>query len=98
VALAPSRASATAAMEVADRMRHHIAVRLVPFLFILNYLDRTSVAYAAVGKARELGFSDHVYGLGTGMFFISYLALQIPGRNELIRAALLGGATGAEST
>jgi ACS family tartrate transporter-like MFS transporter len=69
-------------MEVADHTRQHIAVRLLPFLFILyiiNYLDRTSVAYAAVGMSRELGFSDRVYGLGTGIFFISYLALQIPG-------------------
>jgi MFS family permease len=57
-------------------------VRLLPFLFILyiiNYLDRTSVAYAAVSMSRELGFSDRVYGLGTGIFFISYLVLQIPG-------------------
>jgi ACS family tartrate transporter-like MFS transporter len=71
-----------ATVEVADRARHHIAVRLLPFLFILyiiNYLDRTSVAYAATGMSQELGFSDRVYGLGTGIFFISYLALQIPG-------------------
>jgi len=82
VALAPSRAIAVAAMEVADHTRHHIAVRLLPFLFVLyitNFLDRTSVAYAAVGMSRELGFSDRVYGLGIGVFFIPYLALQIPG-------------------
>jgi ACS family tartrate transporter-like MFS transporter len=57
-------------------------VRLLPFLFILyitNYLDRTSVAYAALGMSRDLGFSDRVFGLGAGIFFISYLALQIPG-------------------
>ena len=68
--------------ELADHTRRHIALRLLPFLFILyiiNYLDRTSVAYAALGMSRELGFSDRVYGMGTGIFFISYLALQIPG-------------------
>jgi MFS transporter, ACS family, tartrate transporter len=57
-------------------------VRLLPFLFILyitNYLDRTSLAYAAIGMSRGLGFSDRVLGLGSGIFFISYLALQIPG-------------------
>jgi MFS transporter, ACS family, tartrate transporter len=57
-------------------------VRLLPFLFILyitNYLDRTSLAYAAIGMSRDLGFSDRVLGLGSGIFFISYLALQIPG-------------------
>jgi MFS family permease len=55
---------------------------LLPFLFALylaNYLDRTSVAYAAIGMIRELGFSDRVFGLGAGVFFLSYVALQIPG-------------------
>ncbi len=68
--------------EVVDRARHRIALRLLPFLFtiyIFNYLDRTSVAYAAIGMARDLGFSDRVFGLGIGVFFISYVALQIPG-------------------
>lgn len=67
---------------LADRTRHHAALRLLPFLFLLyivNYLDRTSVAYAAIGMSRDLGFSDRVYGLGAGIFFISYVALQIPG-------------------
>ena len=70
------------AVKVADHTRHQIALRLLPFLFVLyitNYLDRTSVAYAAIGMSRELGFSDKVFGLGAGIFFISYLALQIPG-------------------
>ena len=82
MAVAPSRAIAPAAVEVADRTWHHIAVRLLPFLFILyitNYLDRTSVAYAALGMSRDLRFSDRVFGIGAGIFFISYVALQIPG-------------------
>ncbi|HVS90084.1 MAG TPA: MFS transporter [Candidatus Acidoferrum sp.] len=84
MALAPraSSAIAPAAVGVADHTRHDIAVRLLPFLFILyitNYLDRTSVAYAALGMSRDLGFSDRVFGLGAGIFFISYVALQIPG-------------------
>ncbi|MFY9531477.1 MAG: MFS transporter [Candidatus Acidiferrales bacterium] len=79
---APSRAIAPGALEVADPTRRHIALRLLPFLFILyitNYLDRTSVAYAALGMSRDLGFSDRVFGMGAGIFFISYVALQIPG-------------------
>ncbi|PYV10890.1 MAG: MFS transporter [Acidobacteria bacterium] len=80
--VAPARAIASAAVEVADRTRPHIAVRLLPFLFILyitNYLDRTSMAYAALGMSRDLGFSDREFGMGAGIFFISYVALQIPG-------------------
>jgi ACS family tartrate transporter-like MFS transporter len=67
---------------VLDRTRQHIAVRLLPFLFILyiaNYLDRASLAYAALGMSRDLGFGDRVIGLGMGVFFISYVALQVPG-------------------
>jgi MFS transporter, ACS family, tartrate transporter len=62
--------------------RQHVALRLLPFLFVLyitNFLDRTSVAYAAIGMARDLGFNDRVFGMGIGVFFVSYLALQIPG-------------------
>ena len=64
------------------RTRRQIALRLLPFLFILyitNFLDRTNLAYAAIGMARDLGFSDRVFGMGAGIFFVSYLALQIPG-------------------
>jgi ACS family tartrate transporter-like MFS transporter len=66
----------------AEHTRRQIAVRLLPFVFLLyitNYLDRTSVAYAALGMARDLGFDDRVIGLGIGIFFLSYVALQIPG-------------------
>src|SRR5580698_9577829 len=68
--------------KAAIHTRHKIAVRLLPFLFVLyitNYLDRTNVAYAALEMSRDLGFNDRVFGLGAGIFFIGYVALQIPG-------------------
>jgi ACS family tartrate transporter-like MFS transporter len=77
-----SQALAPAAFQLADRTRHQTALRLLPFLFVLyvtNYLDRTSLAYAAIGMSRDLGFTDRVIGLGVGVFFIGYVALQIPG-------------------
>ena len=83
--VAPSGSSAlapAAEAKLADHTRHLIALRLLPFLFLLyitNYLDRTSLAYAAIGMSRTLGFSDRVFGLGAGIFFVSYVALQIPG-------------------
>jgi len=79
-AFSPAIPSAQAAF--AEGTRRHIALRLLPFLFIVyitNYLDRTSVAYAALGLSRDLGFSDRVLGLASGIFFISYTAMQIPG-------------------
>jgi ACS family tartrate transporter-like MFS transporter len=82
VASITSRALAPAAFQLADHTRHQTTLRLLPFLFLLyvtNYLDRTSLAYAAIGMSRDLGFSDRVIGLGVGVFFIGYVALQIPG-------------------
>jgi MFS transporter, ACS family, tartrate transporter len=67
---------------IADRTRHSIALRLLPFLFLLyivNFIDRTNVAYAAIGMSRDLGFSDQVFGLAMAIFFPSYLAFHIPG-------------------
>lgn len=91
MALGTSRAGVLADATLVDRTRHQTALRLLPFIFVLyivNYLDRTSVAYAAMGMSRDLGFSDRVFGLGVGVFFIGYLALQIPG--SLLAAAGVG--------
>jgi MFS transporter, ACS family, tartrate transporter len=82
VAIASSPVRVPSTTRVDEHTRRIVAWRLLPFLFILyivNYVDRTNLAYAALGMSRELGFSDHVFGLGAGIFFISYLALQIPG-------------------
>ena len=75
--------SATASpLDLSAHTRRQIAARLLPFVFILyitNYIDRTNLAYAALGMSRDLGFSDRVFGLGAGIFFVGYVALQIPG-------------------
>ena len=62
--------------------RSRIAMRLLPFLFLLyvaNYLDRTNIAYATLGMKGDLGLTDSVFGTASGIFFIGYFALQIPG-------------------
>jgi ACS family tartrate transporter-like MFS transporter len=82
VGIAGSPMIAPALTRAGEHTRRKVGWRLLPFLFILyivNYVDRTNLAYAALGMSRELGFNDHVFGLGAGIFFISYLALQIPG-------------------
>jgi MFS transporter, ACS family, tartrate transporter len=78
----PSLAVAPAAARVLDHTRRQATLRLLPFLFVLyvtNYLDHTSLAYGAIGMRRDLGFSDSVIGFAISVFFISYVALQIPG-------------------
>jgi ACS family tartrate transporter-like MFS transporter len=60
---------------------NHVLRRLMPFLFlayIANFLDRANVAYAALQMSQDLHFSDRIFGLGAGMFFVGYVVLQIP--------------------
>ncbi|MDQ6940441.1 MAG: MFS transporter, partial [Verrucomicrobiota bacterium] len=69
-------------MEVGASARSRISRRLLPFLFLLyvaNYLDRTNIAYATLGMKGDLGLTDSVFGTASGIFFIGYFALQIPG-------------------
>lgn len=73
---------ASAQIDVGSSARSRIAWRLLPFLFLLyvaNYLDRTNIAYATLGMKGDLGLSDSVFGTASGIFFIGYFALQIPG-------------------
>ena len=44
-----------------------------------NYIDRTNLAYAALGMTRDLGFNDRIIGLGIGIFFVTYVVGQTPG-------------------
>ena len=55
--------------------------RLLPFLFLLYvvaYLDRINVGFAALQMRQQLGLSDQTYGLGAGLFFAGYLTFQVP--------------------
>jgi sugar phosphate permease len=68
--------------DVASRARRRIAARLLPFVFIIyivNYIDRVNVSFANLRMSAELGFSDKVYGLGVGVFYLTYVLFEIPG-------------------
>jgi MFS family permease len=57
------------------------ASRLIPFLFlcyIIAFLDRVNVGFAKLQMASDLQFSDAVYGVGAGIFFIGYFIFEVP--------------------
>src|SRR3954468_16221787 len=69
-------------VDAGESARSRIAWRLLPFLFVLyvaNYLDRANIAYAKLGMKGDLGLNDSVFGWASGIFFVGYFALQIPG-------------------
>jgi MFS transporter, ACS family, tartrate transporter len=62
--------------------------RLVPFLFLLYivaYLDRINLGFAALQMQKQLGFTDSVYGLGAGIFFAGYFLFQVPSNLALMK-------------
>ncbi len=65
--------------------------RLIPFLFLLYivaYLDRINVSFAALQMNEDLGFSSAVYGLGAGIFFVSYVLFEVPSNLILERVGV----------
>ncbi|WEK29096.1 MAG: MFS transporter [Candidatus Pseudomonas phytovorans] len=65
-----------------------IAWKILPLLFvsyIVSYLDRVNIGFAALRMQQDLGFSDAVYGLGAGIFFIGYVLFEVPSNLLLTR-------------
>jgi MFS transporter, ACS family, tartrate transporter len=65
-----------------------VAWRLLPFLFglyILAYLDRVNVGFAAAALKSDLDLSDEAYGFGAGIFFFGYALFEVPSNLILAR-------------
>jgi ACS family tartrate transporter-like MFS transporter len=66
---------------VGHRTLAKITLRLIPFMFVLYivaFLDRVNVGFAALQMNEDLGFSDTIYGIWAGIFFIGYFVFEIP--------------------
>lgn len=62
--------------------------RFMPLLFIcyvVSYLDRINVGFAKLTMLNDLSFSNAVYGLGAGIFFIGYFLAEVPSNMILHR-------------
>jgi MFS family permease len=65
-----------------------IAWRIVPLLtlaYVVNYLDRTNIGFAALTMNKELGFTATEFGIGAGVLFIGYTVFEVPSNLALYR-------------
>jgi len=65
-----------------------ISWRLIPYMFLLyivNYLDRVNVGFAAMDIQRDLHFSNTVYGMGAGIYFLGSALFDLPSNLILTR-------------
>src|SRR5258706_16459160 len=62
--------------------------RLLPFLFLLYivaFLDRINVGFAALEMQKQLGLNDKIFGTAFGLFFLGYFFFQLPSNLVLAR-------------
>ncbi|MFL9925796.1 MFS transporter [Herbaspirillum lusitanum] len=98
--LAGASGASSVSMELTYRK---IAWRLIPFLvflFVLAWIDRVNVGFAKLQMLQDLQFSEAIYGLGAGIFFIGYFLFEVPSnlllerigaRKTLARITILWG-------
>src|SRR5262245_1017407 len=64
-----------------EKVVSRVTRRLIPFMFLLyivSYLDRINVGFAALQLNQALQFDPEVFGLGAGIFFIGYFVFEVP--------------------
>ena len=65
-----------------------VSWRLLPFLiaaYLVNYIDRVNVGFAALQMNKAVGIDPKTYGLGAGIFFVGYFLLEVPSNLALQR-------------
>ena len=69
-------------MDLAERTRRRVTLRLMPYLvliYLTAYLDRANIGIAKLQMQGALHFTDEIIGFGAGVFFLGYFLLEIPG-------------------
>ncbi len=72
-----------------ERAYAKVSRHILPLLmlgYVVAYLDRVNVGFAKLEMLDDLGFSETVYGLGAGIFFIGYFLFEVPSNIMLSRA------------
>ena len=66
----------------ADGLYKKVFWRFVPSVmlcYVIAYLDRVNIGFAKLQMSVDLGFSETVFGLGAGIFFLGYFLFELPG-------------------
>ncbi|SOY59287.1 putative transporter, MFS family [Cupriavidus taiwanensis] len=67
--------------QIEKRAYSKVFWRIMPFLmlcYVVAYLDRVNVGFAKLQMGQDLAFSETVFGLGAGLFFIGYFLFELP--------------------
>ena len=81
-------ASTEAAKALEARTMRAVSWRLMPFLltaYVVCYIDRVNIGFAALQMNKAVGIDPKTYGLGAGIFFVGYFILEVPSNLALER-------------
>jgi len=73
--------SAEAEQSAPEAVMSKVMRRIIPFVFIcyvVSYIDRVNVGFAALTMNRDLGLTPAQFGVGAGLFFVGYFLFEIP--------------------
>ncbi|WP_211471834.1 MFS transporter [Collimonas humicola] len=76
-----AQASVSLPAEQAENLYKKVFWRFVPFImlcYVVAYLDRVNVGFAKLQMSQDLGFSETIFGLGAGIFFLGYFLFELP--------------------
>ncbi len=68
-------------MDIEKRTLRKITWRIVPFimiLYLIAYIDRVNIGFAAITMKEDLGFTASILGFGAGIFFLGYFLFEVP--------------------
>lgn len=68
-------------MDIEKRTLRKITWRIVPFimiLYLIAYIDRVNIGFAAITMKEDLGFTSSILGFGAGIFFLGYFLFEVP--------------------
>lgn len=78
----------SAYLKIMNPLYLKISRRLVPFLMVLYlvaFLDRVNISFAALTMNRDLNIGEGLFGLAAGMFFLGYFFFEVPSNIMLLR-------------
>lgn len=77
----------TIACETISRLNWRI-IPLFIIIYVINFLDRVNVGFAALQMNEELSFTPEIYGFGAGIFFIGYFLFEVPSNMMLTKVGV----------
>jgi D-galactonate transporter len=88
ILMSTSNAAVASTNAPLERAYKKVFWRIVPFImlcYVVAYLDRVNVGFAKLQMSQDLGFSETVFGLGAGIFFLGYFIFEVPSNAILHR-------------